>query len=287
LAPRDIRRRLGAALAAAMLAAACVAGAAAAADSPRAVSIAGDPVVGSTLTATWSGPGRGSWLWLRCPDGATRTGCVPVAGPNDYADAGYTVAPEDAGQYLRAQLVGSDPSEIRGEGVVGPVRTVTPTPTPTPTPSPTPTPTPAGSPAPIVTATATPTASPIVSPAVRTRTTPPRLMRPRPVIRIRGYLTRTGARVTLLTVRAPVGARVRVRCSGSSCPRAGWAREAALLHLRPYERPLRAGTRLIITVTKPRRIGKHTLLLIRQGKAPARRDRCLWPGSATPRRCPG
>jgi hypothetical protein len=252
------------------------------------VAVSGDPVVGTTLQATWAGSGKGTWAWLRCADAdPSLAACTQVAASSDYAISTYTVAADDVGSYLRAQLIG-DAAEVRGTSdPVGPA-TSAPDPTETPTPGPTEASTPAPTAAPTAAPTGTPAvAVPAAGPTARPRTSPaPRLMLPRPIIRVRGYLTRTGAHVTLLTARAPAGARVRVRCSGRSCPRPRWARAATLLHLGLYERTLRAGTRLVITVTKPGRIGKHTVLVIRRGKAPARRDRCLWPGSTIPRRCP-
>src|SRR5215217_6873387 len=52
----------------------------------------------------------------------------------------------------------------------------------------------------------------------------------------------------------------------------------------PLRRPFPAGARLVISVTKPGRIGKHTTIVIRRGAAPMRRDRCLMPGARTPTR---
>ena len=66
-------------------------------------------------------------------------------------------------------------------------------------------------------------------------------MSPRPVVRIRGWVTPRGVRVTALTVRAPSGARIAVRCRGASCPRARWAHAASLVRLIPFQRRLRAG----------------------------------------------
>jgi hypothetical protein len=105
-------------------------------------------------------------------------------------------------------------------------------------------------------------------------------------VRIHGRLTAEGARVTLLTVRAPRGARIAVTCAGDHCPRRRLAIVAVVVHLRPYERVVRAGTRLEIRVTRPSFIGKYTHLLIREGQSPLRRDRCLMPGSTRPVACP-
>ena len=114
----------------------------------------------------------------------------------------------------------------------------------------------------------------------------PRLMRPMPVVRIGGRLTRSGARITLLTVRAPRGASITVRCIGRGCPARRWAHTASLRASPASSACCPRGTKLVITVTKPGRIGKHTTIVIRRGKAPTRRDRCLMPGTRKPVRCP-
>jgi hypothetical protein len=114
----------------------------------------------------------------------------------------------------------------------------------------------------------------------------PPVLDPFPVVRIRGRSTQRGALITLLTVRAPRGARVRVGCSGAGCPIKRWAHTAALTRVRPFEHELRAGVHLTVTVTESGRIGKYTSFVIRRGRAPLRRDRCLYPGSARPRPCP-
>ena len=64
-----------------------------------------------------------------------------------------------------------------------------------------------------------------------------------------------------------------------------WGRTAALVRITRFQAALKAGTRLLITVTKPGRIGKHTTIVIRRGKAPRRVDRCLLPGTARPIAC--
>ena len=153
---------------------------------------------------------------------------------------------------------------------------------------------------------APPAAEPVATPAPAPTPTPaggvldatdraPRHMRPRPLVRIRGYLTTNGARVTLLSVRAPGGARIVVRCRGRGCPTRRMsrtvdpdrlARTRGVTRLSRFERILRAGIRLTITVTKPDRIGKHTTIRIRRGAAPVRVDRCLLPNRSRPVACP-
>ena len=115
----------------------------------------------------------------------------------------------------------------------------------------------------------------------------PSLMTPFPLVRIRGRLTTGGARITLLTVRAPTGAHLAVRCIGRSCARRSWARATKLTRLSRFETRLKAGTRLEIRITRAGMIGKFTAITIRRGAPPLRRDRCLVPGRSAPTRCPG
>ena len=99
-------------------------------------------------------------------------------------------------------------------------------------------------------------------------------------------LTARGARVTLLSVRAPRGSSVTVTCRGSDCPSRRYTSPASTGRLRPFERELSAGTRLEVRVTKAGFIGKSTVFVIRRQAAPKRTDRCLPPGAKRAVRCP-
>lgn len=119
----------------------------------------------------------------------------------------------------------------------------------------------------------------------------PRLLRPFPIVRIAGRLTRTGASIRVLSVRAPRGARVLALCSGRGCPRRASsaivrARAARTGRVRfgRLQRSLRAGARIQVFVTSPTRIGKYTRFRIRRGLAPKRLDRCLAPRGSGRRR---
>lgn len=115
----------------------------------------------------------------------------------------------------------------------------------------------------------------------------PPFLSPRAVIRIVGRNTPMGLSVSLLSVRAPSGASVEIRCTGRSCPARRYTRERGKSTVyRTFARRLRAGVVLEIRVTKPRTIGKYTRFLVRRNAAPARLDRCLMPGDRTPVRCP-
>ena len=91
--------------------------------------------------------------------------------------------------------------------------------------------------------------------------------------------------MTRLSVKAPPGVSIVVSCHGTTCPTHKLAR-AAGIRLRRFERELRAGTRLEITVTKSGYVGKWTTIVIRRGKAPRRRDRCVYPGPRDRVPCP-
>jgi hypothetical protein len=124
-----------------------------------------------------------------------------------------------------------------------------------------------------------------------------RLMSPFPVVRITGKVTRRGARIKRLTVRAPYGSTVGVRCRGRSCPfhrsnrtlkLTGSAKAPAkTIRVRKLEHQLlRNGASIKILVSKPGEIGKYTRFRIRGGKPPVRSDLCLTPGSTVPKECP-
>jgi hypothetical protein len=123
------------------------------------------------------------------------------------------------------------------------------------------------------------------------------LMQPFPVVRIAGSDTHRGVKLSLLTVQAPVGARVSVTCGGSHCPRGSESRVVTasrssskpggvLLAFGRFERSLRAGVILEIRVSKAGEIGKYTSFRIRRGKAPARVDACVGPSNPQPIPCP-
>jgi PKD repeat protein len=121
-----------------------------------------------------------------------------------------------------------------------------------------------------------------LAPALR-----PVMMRPFPVIRIAGIVLPNAAQVQILSVRAPRGAQVLVRCRGRGCPAASVAVTSAtrVVRFRRFERRLAAGVTLELFVRQAGKIGKYTRFVIRAGKPPARIDRCLIPGRRLPVRC--
>ncbi len=245
----------------------------------RAPSIAATtPYVGVRLTssgAAWSSrwPASVSYLWLRCGSDSLWS-CEIVTGQTATT---YTLGTRDLGKRIRSVVVveNRDGSDYAWSAPTAIVTAAPPPPVVTPVPVPVPVPLPVPAPAPVT------LPSPPAVPAA-----PLKMMRPAPVVRIRGWLTGSGARITLLSVRAPKGAKISVSCSGPSCPRSAPAQSTKVTRLNTFEGRLRAGTRLVIRVTRPGFIGKHTTISVRRGKAPTRRDRCLYPGAKGPVACP-
>jgi PKD repeat protein len=125
------------------------------------------------------------------------------------------------------------------------------------------------------------------------------LMSPFPVVRIAGRTTRRGARIRRMSVDAPPGTAVKVRCHGRGCPfkstsrtvsmrvRAGSLPPTRLTRVRRLEgRTLRTGAILRVFVTRSDVIGKYTRFRIRRSKPPARQDLCMVPGTTKPAPCP-
>jgi len=277
-----------------------VSGIALAADAPVATKpvISGTPQVGATLTAsaTWTGSPAPEveWTWRRC---VSEGSCKTIKGATG---ATYVPTADDVGQLLQAHLTltnsaGTDDKKSKPTAPVVAAPPVDPSPTPAPSPTPTPTPSPTPTPAPGPPPSGDdPRPKFELDPAPATAVLAPGptkshgmpLLNPFPVVRIKGVLTAHGARLTLLTVRAPRGARIGVTCAGRSCPRKRLARTAAVSRLRPFERSLRGGTRLGFTVTQAGFVGKWTSIVIRVGLPPTRRDGCLSPDTNEHVQCP-
>jgi PKD repeat protein len=117
---------------------------------------------------------------------------------------------------------------------------------------------------------------------------PPLRVLPGVTIQVAGRVTPTGARVTLLRVRAPQGAKVKIRCTGRGCPKRKITRtvKGSALRFKVFERHLRAGIRITIVVGRQGFISRYTRFTIRRGRAPRRADRCVMPGTTKPTTCP-
>jgi hypothetical protein len=109
---------------------------------------------------------------------------------------------------------------------------------------------------------------------------------PFPVIRIAGRFTGKRTKLTRVSVKAPKGTRIRVRCRGRGCPYKRKAIAVKLIGIRSLQRTYRPKATIEIRVTAPEKIGKYTRVRTRRGKAPVRIDRCLMPGKSKPVKCP-
>ena len=245
--------------------------------------IGGTPEVGAILTATGSWTGapapEATWTWSRCAQSCT----VISSGTS----ATYEVTPWEIGTALRVRLTVTNKrgSDERSSGLTAVVAGAKPSPSPSPSVTPTPRPTPTPSPTfDNGSAQAVGPLSQVGGEALPTDERPS-MMKPFPIVRIKGVLTAKGARVTLLRVTAPRGTRTVLRCRGRDCPVRRLVSRSRVHRMRRLERELRAGTRLTFTITKPGYIGKRTVIVIRRGAAPWRRDRCLRPGASKAVRC--
>jgi hypothetical protein len=242
-----------------------------------------------TGTAAWTGdpPPTAAWSWLRC-EAPKGTKCEAIPGA---ASSTYRAVAADVGSRLRVRVTlenSAGTAKARSEATGAVEAPSGPDPGPEPEPQPEPKPeadaedTPPAASSPVV---FDPPANPIIGPPPAGEEQTP-LLDPFPIVRIRGRLTRSGARVSLLTVRAPRGARIAARCSGRGCPVRRLARTTSLTRLRALQRGLVAGTRLDITVRKAGYIGKWTTIVIRRDHPPRRKDRCVYPGARRPSPCP-
>jgi hypothetical protein len=253
--------------------------------------IEGDAVVGATLTAvaTWTGQPAPvvKYTWRRCP--ATGRSCDQIDGATGRQ---YVVKAQDLGFRLGVTIhlknkvdPPASATSVTTDVVVLPT-TASSGPPPPPPPPPPADPDPGPTSEPVTPAEGTSfiePVAPIVGPAVAARAT---LLRPFPVVRIRGYFKPGGVRVTLLSVNAPRSAHITARCVGGGCPVRTLSVASAPARLRPFERFLPAGTVLQVRVTRAGSIGKYASFVIRARSAPARRDLCLMPGRAKPAACP-
>jgi hypothetical protein len=117
----------------------------------------------------------------------------------------------------------------------------------------------------------------------------PKLIAPFPIVRITGRTAPRGARIDLLEVVAPAGAKVSAYCVGKGCPFRKWRKlvGARTLVIKPLRgRYLAAGAMLEVRVSRRGEIGKYTRIVIRKLKPPVRNDLCLAPGSSKPSQCP-
>ena len=114
-------------------------------------------------------------------------------------------------------------------------------------------------------------------------------MSPFPIVRIVGRLTCRGARLRLLSARAPASATILVGCfrrngrGGSRVQGRGLERA---VRFRRFERSLAAGTIIEVYVGRRDAIGKFKRCRVRRRRRPARGDLCLLPRESRGTPCP-
>jgi hypothetical protein len=127
------------------------------------------------------------------------------------------------------------------------------------------------------------------------------LMSPFPVVRVSGVVKKKGIKLRLLSINAPLGVKVGVRCRGGGCafrrrsitvkgparPTSSAPSATGLVQIRRLgRRLLRVGATVQVYVTSPDSFGKYTRLRIRKSRFPARLDSCTQPGIPTAAPCP-
>lgn len=135
--------------------------------------------------------------------------------------------------------------------------------------------------------------SAVASEAVDVSGLPLPLMQPFPVVRIIGSYGASGVKVAVLSVAAPPGAHILVRCGGRGCP-ARFARRItpssrrglAVMRFSRFQRRLPVGVVLAVRVYERGEIGKYTRFVIRRGRFPKRVDTCIGPSGGGPIACP-
>lgn len=96
-------------------------------------------------------------------------------------------------------------------------------------------------------------------------------------------LTPNGIRLLNVLVRSSKRVKVELGCKPSCGKRVKRGRRVSV----NFRRQLRAGSRLIVRVTRGGEIGQYFSYRIRKGKRPVEAERCLNPGSRTPRKTCG
>jgi PKD repeat protein len=119
---------------------------------------------------------------------------------------------------------------------------------------------------------------------VRTR---PLVMLSGVLIRLNGAVAGEITHIARLTVKAPRGAKVKVKCKGKGCPKQTVKRgRGRTIRFKALERGLPAGIKLTILVSKPGFLGRQTTFTMREARRPKRVDLCLAPGAKRARACP-
>jgi PKD repeat protein len=114
-------------------------------------------------------------------------------------------------------------------------------------------------------------------------------------VQLAGSVTASRTKITRIVVTAPTGSLVVARCTGGKgkgCPAKALRQKVKTggrVTLAVMQRTLRAGARIVVTVSKSGFATRRIVLTMRAGKAPARAETCLLPtadGTSKEGRCP-
>src|SRR4051812_12478307 len=236
----------------------------------RAPDIEGNTVVGSTLHAvrgqvTGSADAATGYTWQRCPD-EDFDDCSTISQATEDT---YTLTSADAGFMMRVTLWATlgDDSSRKSSDLTAVVKTAGGS-------------TPATPQAPFTSTTPVNVGRAAPFPASA------KFIRPRPVIGISGKYGPKSTKLKRFTIKAPKGTKVMIACKGTCVTRRTTVKSGRTAHVKRFERTLKVGTKLTVTVSRKGYVSNVTVITIRARRAPLRADSCLVPGKTKTQKCP-
>jgi hypothetical protein len=240
----------------------------------RAPGIEGQLIVGSTLHAvggqvSGSSDAATGYTWQRCSD-EDFDDCSTISRATEDT---YTLTNADAGYMMRVTLWAAlgDDSSRKSSDLTGVVKTASggtgggTTTTPQ---------------APFTSVTPVNVGPAAVFPSSA------KFLTPRPKIAISGKYGKKSTKITRFTVKAPKGTKVKVTCKGKCAVRKTSVKSGRTAHVKRFERTLKVGTKLTVTVSRKGYVSNVTVITIRARHAPKRADSCLVPGKKKTQKCP-
>jgi hypothetical protein len=114
-----------------------------------------------------------------------------------------------------------------------------------------------------------------------------KFLKPRPKITISGKYGAKSTKIKRFTVKAPKHTKVKITCKGKGkcVVRKTAVKSGRTSHVKRFERTLRVGTKLTVTVSRKGYVSNVTVITIRARHSPKRADSCLAPGKKKPQKC--
>jgi hypothetical protein len=113
-----------------------------------------------------------------------------------------------------------------------------------------------------------------------------KFLSPRPKIALKGKYGSASTRITSFTVKAPKGSGVAITCSGKCVIKRTTVKSGRTSHVKRFERSIKVGTKLTVTVSRKGYVSNVTVITIRSKRSPLRADSCLVPGRTSTQKCP-